>query len=166
MRRNFLAPVETPKYRAEGARLKEARKLLHLTQDELAERIGSSLAAVKSWERGNSQPNRQFARRLGTMGVNLDYLSSGEGEPLIPPAHQGSYARMLDRALEGAAHVAMEPVAQLRSSTQVIVDLCGNLDFTPPLHWVVLVQELMVMEGLSERGARRILETLKEDMRQ
>lgn len=155
--------VETPKYRAEGARLKAARKLLHMTQGELAERIGSSLAAVKSWERGNSQPNREYAKRLGTVGFSLDYLSSGEGEPLIPAAGRGPYNRMLERAIAGAAHLVEEPTAQLRSSTRAIVELCGQLEFTPPIHWMVLVQELMVIDGLTERGARRILETLKED---
>jgi hypothetical protein len=67
--------------------------------------------------------------------------------------------------MEGAATVVMEPMAQLRTSTQAIVDICAQLEFTPPAHWMMLVQELLVIEGLSERGARRILETLKEDLR-
>lgn len=71
---------------------------------------------------------------------------------------------MVDRTLSAeGAHLAQEPMAQLRTSTQALSDLCVQLDFTPPVHWVVLVQELMLVDGLPERAARRILETLRED---
>lgn len=157
--------MATTKYRDEGARLKIARKLLRLTQGEVAEELGSSLAAVKSWERGNSRPNRSYAEKLAHLGINLTFVATGEGDPVIPPARRDAHGRMVERVLEGRPLVAMEPMAQLRSSTQVISDLCAQLDFTPALHWIVLLQELLVIDGLSERAARRILETLKEDER-
>lgn len=160
---NFLSVAETPRYRAEGARLKSARKLLGLTQERFAADLAASLATVKSWERGNSLPNRTLAAKVAKRGINMDYVITGQGDPLIPPERKAAWDRMVDRTLQEQGQVVMEPMQQLRSSTHALTALCQQLDFTPPVHWMILVQELMLLDGLSERGARRILETLKAE---
>lgn len=152
--------VSETRYRIEGGRLKTARALLGFTQQTFADRIGSSLATVKSWERGNSLPNRDYGTKLAKLGVNMDYVISGGGEALIPSARRVHWNRLVD---EASAPAVAEPTARYQVAAHTLTDLCAQLAFTPPAYWLLLVQELLVLEGLSERGARRLLETLKED---
>ena len=52
--------------------LKEARQLLGLTQEQLADEIGASLASVRNWEQGRCKVNRVAARQIQKM---LDSLN-------------------------------------------------------------------------------------------
>jgi DNA-binding transcriptional regulator YiaG len=44
--------------------LKEARQMLSLTQEQLADEIGASLASVRNWEQGRCKVNRVAARQI------------------------------------------------------------------------------------------------------
>lgn len=162
------------KYQAQGARLQQARKSLGLTQSALAQEIGSSLAAVKAYERGMSLPNRKYAAAMAEVGINLGYIFSAEQPMLIPLAHRGAHEAMAERVLRDpeadyplSPSTAREGVGEgeaqrLRNSTQSILKICRALRYEPPMIWTALIQELMIIHGLSEAGARRIIETLIE----
>ena len=47
--------------------LKQARQTLGLTQEQLADEIGASLASVRNWEQGRCKVNRVAAKQIGTM---------------------------------------------------------------------------------------------------
>lgn len=47
--------------------LKEARKSLGLTQEQLADEIGASLASVRNWEQGRCKVNRVAAKQIRKM---------------------------------------------------------------------------------------------------
>ena len=47
--------------------LKKARQALGLTQEQLADEIGASLASVRNWEQGRCKVNRVAAKQIGTM---------------------------------------------------------------------------------------------------
>ena len=47
--------------------IKQARKQLGLTQEQLADEIGASLASVRNWEQGRCKVNRVAAKQIGTM---------------------------------------------------------------------------------------------------
>ena len=47
--------------------LKEARQMLGLTQEQLADEIGASLSSVRNWEQGRCKVNRVAAKQIGTM---------------------------------------------------------------------------------------------------
>lgn len=47
--------------------LKEARKSLGLTQEQLADEIGASLASVRNWEQSRCKVNRVAAKQIETM---------------------------------------------------------------------------------------------------
>ena len=47
--------------------LKEARQMLGLTQEQLADEIGASLASVRNWEQGRCKVNRVAARQIQKM---------------------------------------------------------------------------------------------------
>ena len=56
-------------------RMKELRKANKLTQQELADRIGVSLGAIKYWEQGKGEPNTATLIAIAVLfNVSLDYL--------------------------------------------------------------------------------------------
>lgn len=69
--------------------LMELRKLNHLTQEELAEKLGVSRQTLSKWETGESLPDIEKSQAIaGLFGVTLDNLvcheSSETGLP-VPP---------------------------------------------------------------------------------
>ncbi len=65
-----------------GEKLKEARKKAGLTQEELAELIGISRAAVAKWETDNGLPDIENLKTVaGLLDVSIDYLLD-DGESL------------------------------------------------------------------------------------
>jgi DNA-binding transcriptional regulator YiaG len=45
-------------------KIKELRFKMELTQVQFADKVGVSLATVKSWEQGVNQPNERFEYKL------------------------------------------------------------------------------------------------------
>lgn len=50
-----------------GEQLKKARQSLGLTQEQLADEIGASLASVRNWEQGRCKVNRVAAKQIRKM---------------------------------------------------------------------------------------------------
>lgn len=65
-----------------GARIRRARKLLHLTQAELASKVGVSRNAVDSWENNRSYPKRYDVALEQVLGIRLD--EAPELDELVP----------------------------------------------------------------------------------
>ncbi|MBW4024960.1 MAG: helix-turn-helix transcriptional regulator [Proteobacteria bacterium] len=60
-------------------RIRDARRALALTQDELARRIGVSRSAIAQWETDRTgQIRANLARVAAVLGVSVGYLMSGE----------------------------------------------------------------------------------------
>lgn len=58
-----------------GEKLRDHRKALGLTQDEIAEKIGVSGQAVSKWEKGECLPDCYNLKQLGDIfGISLDVL--------------------------------------------------------------------------------------------
>ena len=49
-----------------GQWLKQRRRLLDLTQQDLAQAVGCSVASIRKYEAGERRPSRQIAERLAT----------------------------------------------------------------------------------------------------
>lgn len=64
-------------------RIKELRKLLGITQNELAVRLGKSVSSVTGWERLGAVPPKELERISQMFGVNLDWLKTGKGKIFI-----------------------------------------------------------------------------------
>ena len=59
--------------------LVQLRKMLNMTQEELAEKVGVSRQAVAKWEAGETSPDLEKARLLAeALGVSLDDLTNYE----------------------------------------------------------------------------------------
>lgn len=77
-------PAEfAPAPAAEGAalRIREIRRSLGLTQDELARRVGVSRSAIAQWETDRTgQVRANLARVAAVLGVSIGYLLTGDTE--------------------------------------------------------------------------------------
>jgi transcriptional regulator with XRE-family HTH domain len=63
-----------------GDRIKRRRDELHLTQDDIAGKIGVSRAAVAQWELNQTAPIRRRMTELGeALECSANWLSYGEG---------------------------------------------------------------------------------------
>lgn len=102
-------PTSTQERRQFGARLRAARQARGLSQEELAEEVGTSLESVSRAERGVVWPSVPALRRLAdVLAVPADELLRGGA--FEPAAHRPSVeriARLLDHwdeeGLEGLA---------------------------------------------------------------
>lgn len=63
--------------RAIGARLKEFRLSLGLTQSEFGRELKAKRQSVTAWEAGKALPRCEAWLRLGQMGMSLDYAVLG-----------------------------------------------------------------------------------------
>src|SRR5579875_2755554 len=62
-------------------RIREARRALGFTQDELARRVGVSRSAIAQWETDRTgQIRANLARVAAVLGVSIGYLLTGERE--------------------------------------------------------------------------------------
>jgi transcriptional regulator with XRE-family HTH domain len=62
-----------------AVRIRESRRSLGLTQEELAQRIGVSRSAIAQWETDRTgQVRANLARVAAVLGVSIGYLLTGE----------------------------------------------------------------------------------------
>lgn len=65
-------------------RLKETRLKNHLTQEELAEKLGTDKVQISRWESGRVIPRSEALIELSSiLGVSVDYLLGLSDEPTI-----------------------------------------------------------------------------------
>lgn len=65
-----------------GKRISELRKKNGMTQEQLAEALGTTRQAVSKWESEKSSPDIDCAIRMGKLfDVSMDYLLLGEDHP-------------------------------------------------------------------------------------
>lgn len=65
-------------------RLSEVRIKNHLTQEELAEKLGTDKNQISRWENGKSIPRSETLIELSNiLGVSVDYLLGLSNEPTI-----------------------------------------------------------------------------------
>ena len=62
-----------------GDKVKEAREILDLSQDQLAEKVGVSQRSITAYETDSAKPRGTTARKLArALNVSLDYLLSDD----------------------------------------------------------------------------------------
>ena len=64
-----------------SVRLKELRKQAHLTQVELAKRLGIGQSSYADWERGKKKPTQENLVKIArVLNVSIDYLVGNSEE--------------------------------------------------------------------------------------
>lgn len=66
-----------------GTRLAAGRKLLKMTQGEFVEASGVPLSSLKKYEGSHSEPGSDALAMIGKAGIDVHWLVTGDGEPLI-----------------------------------------------------------------------------------
>jgi len=99
-----------------AARMKEAREQLGLKRPaDLAERIGISARTYEGYEQGRSPPKVATLRGLAELGVDLNWLLTGEGTAIAPiqPMINSSLPRIARKSSETHA------IAMFASATEL-----------------------------------------------
>ena len=85
-----------------GRRIAELRKKQGMTQEQLAEAIGTTRQAVSKWESSKSTPDVEFAIQIGKLfEVSINYLLLGENSA---SAVQGESSLMLPTKKTGRTY--------------------------------------------------------------
>ena len=85
-------------------RIQAARKAKGLTLKQLGDIIGISESAVSNIERGRNKPSGSTLILLcEKLGVNREWLETGEGEMFAPTTEQAETARMIESISDSPA---------------------------------------------------------------
>ena len=104
-----------------GERIKEKRKALNLTQEELADRLGVTYQAVSKWENDASMPDTAlFPTLAAALCTSLDYLFLGRAEETAEKRVQwGNLAGTITKDIHG-------DVGRIMGDVQA--DIYGNVN--------------------------------------
>lgn len=150
-------------------RLKLARKTLGLGQAEGASKFGIPISTYRKYESGPSEPGSDAIAGISCAGINANWLLTGEGMMLL--AEQQAMLSRVSKEVFGDAplRIAQNPnlefdaaLRRVAEATQATVRISKEFDFALPVEWSSLIQELMAIHGLSEAGAKRVIEVLKQ----
>lgn len=62
-------------------RIKQLRRELSFTQQELADALGKSISSIQFWEKGTNEPSKSTLRHIAeTLNININWLVNGTGE--------------------------------------------------------------------------------------
>lgn len=65
-----------------GDKLRKLREAHHLSQQQLAEKLGMSPSGIGMWEQNRRQPDNEMAKKIAQLfGVSTDYLLGNDVNP-------------------------------------------------------------------------------------
>ena len=133
--------------------IRTRRRLLGLTQEEVAEYLGVTAPAVNKWEKGSTCPDIALLPRLAkTLGVTVDHLLTGEKpEPpvrLVPEGERKDFRDMFLRIVMDSEAGDKMRVNLPMSLVQVALDTGVNITGHSALSQIDLQQVLtLVRQG-------------------
>jgi transcriptional regulator with XRE-family HTH domain len=127
-------------------RLREARRAVGLTQQQVAERLGSSRRAVVEWEGGQRRPHVALPKLAELYGVSTSWLLEG-AEPASVELRELRIA--LDQVLEQARE-RDEAITKLYDLAAEISETLAGVAENAAL----LVAELRQSEGSADLSSR------------
>lgn len=104
-----------------GNRIKELRRIHHLTQDQLGELCGAGKSAVSQWEKNLTQPTLTNILALrDQLGFSIDWLVTGEGNTIAGDMRSQRLVEIYG-ALDERGRAAVFRVAEAESEYTVPV---------------------------------------------
>ncbi|ECI4646551.1 XRE family transcriptional regulator [Salmonella enterica subsp. salamae] len=94
-----------------GDRIREERKKLKLNQSDFAELAGCSRNAQAIYERGESLPGSAYLVRLSEIGVDVQYILTGQRLPLTEISMEERALLENYRAMDKASQLNMQAVS-------------------------------------------------------
>ncbi len=94
-------------------RLKEIRKILSMSQEELGSRLGVTGTAISRLEKGERKITEQMILAIvRELNVNEDYLRHGIGEPFIELSPEDEYTMAAAELSRDGDKIAMQAVIE------------------------------------------------------
>lgn len=113
-----------------AANLKQLRKELGVTQEQLAQKLHVTRQTVSAWERGQAQPSldtlRQIAQALGVEEERLLYGAKRKSRPMYPVGF-GPVLGVIPAYIVLAMIILPIPMMAWLGSNDVVFALCGQL---------------------------------------
>ncbi len=103
-------------------RIRTLRKYLDLTQQEFAEKIGSSQNILANYETGRRNPSNSVINNIcKTFNVREEWLRNGEGEMFLPEAGNELEALAKKYNLSHSAQIVIEKFVKMNESDRQIL---------------------------------------------
>lgn len=149
-------------------RLKQARTLKGQTQKAFAAAMDMPLPSFKDYEAGNRIPGGDALTKLAGAGVNVMWLLTGDGDPLLPD-------KQASQALDTAKDVFFDdPTAaqqreqrlknigeRLRAVHTALAEVEQATGYKLPVLAREAVRTVMFSHGLTPEGAAVLLQLLR-----
>ena len=105
-----------------GERIKKVRKDLDLTQQEFANRIGSTQNVLANYETGRRNPSSSVINNIcKTFNVSEEWLRTGEGEKFNPKSSAAMEALARERGLTHSDFVLIEKFLSMKPESRLAV---------------------------------------------
>src|SRR5579859_2912163 len=135
-------------------KLIEARKQRKLSQQQVAERIGTNYVNVSRWERGITRPGpyfqKQLSRLFGKTEEELDLTLSGDAVPILSsPSPASTASNAAASPVQSESAPASSP-ATVSTGGEAIYD--PSIPLQPPVHLVGRDDELANLRARLRAG--------------
>jgi transcriptional regulator with XRE-family HTH domain len=132
---DFASPAE-PAARTLAQRIIEARRMVQMTQSQLAQRIGITRGAVGQWETGITEPSDANLRRVAfETAASYEWLATGRGK-----RHEGRGGRDLISSLPlaGALEAGVFRTIELENKAPRASEIRADIRYSLPQYaWEV-----------------------------
>lgn len=143
--------MDAPKPQAR-TKLIEARKQRKLSQQQVAERIGTNYVNVSRWERGITRPGPYFQRKLSRLfGKTEEELDLALSSDVVPATAHSSPANAIPNTPAFPAQSESIPVS-IPSSTVSEAIYDPSIPLPPPVHLVGREEELANLRARLRAG--------------
>lgn len=136
-----------------GKRLSRIRTHLGLTQKAIGELLEIGRNSWPRYESGEQMPGGAVIRSLSRRGFNANWILTGEGEMLLSAGHSVTSQTgniNVDKSLD-----------QIQEVSTALFRIFEEEGLRKDESWFFYLQELMVVHGLSDKGAKRLLQMLR-----
>lgn len=132
-----------------GNRIKAVRELLGYTQSGISAQCGSKLRSWQEYEKGGRSPGSQVIAGLVSIGVNANWLLTGEGE-MLTAANNGAAEPLLSYS------VASDDYAYVQKLVDVHVSAGDGAEPSDGdgIEELAFKRKWLAMEGLSAKNLR------------
>ena len=183
------APLDPPPLQyIEGGRIyvriKSVRNHLGCTQKDISEHVGCKFRAWQSYESGKSIPGGKVLAGLSKLGVNVDWVLTGDGEmmdntpkddspsiPGMPHSAEQAQADMYDDIIhhdkEAAARRDEQFTAisvRLKESREAVDRACKEAEFSPPEATYEAIKTLSLGYNIHHDDLVMLINQLKYDL--
>lgn len=135
-------------------RIKKLRRFLDLTQQEFADKLGTTRNNIAGYEIGRRSPSEAVISLIcRTFNVSDAWLRTGEGEMFVQRSEEDELATAVDRLITG-------------ESAEFKRRLVNALSTLKDEHWLLLEQKLKEIVGMRDAvPASAHIPTIKEEAR-